>query len=144
MEQHAGIDPEEACTTLVGIGSNGSGWHGAQPTREQQTGRLCFADAPKDFRPNLTPKEVLQLGSFGGGYFRPIYSKVTKTQYDKVWMELPADWIEGLDVKTQIAAEEYHKSHNRYKVDCGGKVNKADAFGQHLWEQMGWIEAQDP
>jgi hypothetical protein len=28
------------------------------------------------------PKEVLQAGSFGGTYFRPIYSSVTKKHYD--------------------------------------------------------------
>jgi hypothetical protein len=36
---------------------------------------------------------VLQLGSFGGTYYRPIFSSVTKTQYDdKQWQEFPADW----------------------------------------------------
>lgn len=35
----------------------------------------------------------MQLGSFGGTYFRPIYSSVTDTQYDdKQWKEFPADW----------------------------------------------------
>lgn len=37
--------------------------------------------------------QVLQLGSFGGTYFRPIYSSVTQTQYDdKQWAEFPKDW----------------------------------------------------
>lgn len=39
------------------------------PTRDNTTKTLYFADFP-DFRPNLTPKEVLQMGSFGGTYFR--------------------------------------------------------------------------
>merc|ERR1712156_1115090 len=30
----------------------------------------------KEFRPNMTPKEVLQAGSFGGTFFRPIKSSV--------------------------------------------------------------------
>ena len=33
-------------------------------TRDE-LGRLVFEDAP-DFRPMLTPKEVIQAGSFGG------------------------------------------------------------------------------
>merc|ERR1719329_1798979 len=42
------------------------------PTRNKR-GRLVFADHP-EFSPNLTPAEVLQRGSFGGTYFRPIDS----------------------------------------------------------------------
>ena len=44
-----------------------------------------------------------QAGSFGGTYFRPIYSSVTKKKYGpEVWQELPKDWIEGLNVKIQV------------------------------------------
>ena len=38
---------------------------------------IKFEDFP-DFKPNLSPKEIFQLGSFGGTYWRPIYSSVTK------------------------------------------------------------------
>jgi hypothetical protein len=35
--------------------------------------------------------------------------------YKDVWKELPPDWLEGLDVKTQIASSKYDKSLNKYK-----------------------------
>ena len=40
-------------------------------------GEIVFKDYP-DFQPNLTPREIFKLGSFGGTYWRPIYSAVTK------------------------------------------------------------------
>ena len=56
----------------------------ALPTRNAK-GELVFPDYPQ-FRPNLTPKEVLQKGSFGGTYFRPIFSRVTQQHYkDEAW-----------------------------------------------------------
>jgi len=59
-----------------------------------KTGYLIFRDYP-DFRPNKTPKEVMQAGSFGGGYFRNIKSGVTKEAYKDVWKEFPSDWFKG-------------------------------------------------
>ena len=49
-----------------------------KPTRKRLKNKtITFSDYP-DFTPNLTPKEMFQLGSFGGTYWRPIYSSVTK------------------------------------------------------------------
>ena len=38
---------------------------------------LIFDDYPK-FQPNLTPKQIFELGGFGGTYFREIHSTITK------------------------------------------------------------------
>ena len=37
---------------------------------------VTFKDYP-EFKPNLSPKQVLRMGSFGGTYFRDIKSSVT-------------------------------------------------------------------
>jgi len=106
----------------------------AIPTKNA-SGELVFPDFPT-FRPNLTPKEVLQLGSFGGTYFRPIKSSVTSLSYKEVWRELPADWLVGLDIKKMVSSSVYDTSKNTYGVDCGGDL--------HMWESSGWITEVDP
>ena len=94
----------------------------AKPPTKNKKGQLVFPGHP-EFRPNLTPKQVLQLGSFGGTYFRPIYSSVTKRKYGgEVWRELPEDWLEGLDIRTQVASETYYPKQNMYGVKSGGSL----------------------
>jgi hypothetical protein len=51
--------PPAACASSVCPAFN------ADEGRRDRQGRLVFADA-KEFRPNLTPKQVIQAGSFGG------------------------------------------------------------------------------
>ena len=82
---------------------------GLVETRRRGRRRAVHLQRRPDFKPNLSPKEVLQAGSFGGGYFRDITSSVTKTTY-RHWKELPEDWLGGLDVKTQVASQTYRTS----------------------------------
>lgn len=104
------------------------------PTRNaDQT--LHFASHP-NFTPNLTPKEVLQLGSFGGGYFRLIHSGVTGKDYKDDYKEFPEDWFEGLDIPHQVTSSDYDASKNKYKVKSGQGLKE--------WESSGWIVSQDP
>jgi len=107
-----------------------------EPLPKRDTdGVLLFSDA-KEFRPNMTPKEVLHAGSFGGTYFRPIKSSITGLSYNKVWNELPQDWLQGLDAKKMIYSSIYDEKINTYKVKCGGSLE--------MWETSGWIVEQDP
>ena len=103
--------------------------------KKNKRGVLIFKDNP-EFKPNLTPKEVLQAGSFGGTYFRPIYSSITKLNYDKQWEELPQNWLENLNIKKQVASPFYDITLNENKVKCGGDLE--------MWESSGWIKKQDP
>ncbi|KAG7484183.1 hypothetical protein MATL_G00046730 [Megalops atlanticus] len=105
------------------------------PVKKNDKGQLVFEDFPM-FRPNMTPEEVLRAGSFGGTYFRPIYSSITKQHYKDVWKELPEDWLKGLDIPKQVASSAYREDVNTYKVKCGGSLE--------MWESSGWIVPQDP
>merc|ERR1712241_1299803 len=98
-------------------------------------GVLIFKDE-KEFRPNMTPKEVLQAGSFGGTYFRPIKSSVTGLKYNKMWNELPQNWLEGLNIKRMVSSTNYDDKVNTYKAKCGGSLE--------MWETSGWIDKIDP
>jgi hypothetical protein len=108
---------------------------GPLPKRNEHN-EWCFSDFP-EFRPNLSPMEVLQMGSFGGTYFRPIKSGCTGLAYGKeVWQELPEDWLKGLNISKQVANPVYSASLNRYKVKCGGDLD--------MWESSGWMRDSDP
>lgn len=129
-------------TWTVGTAPMGHGLIGAAPTRTK-SGEFEFEDAP-EFRPNMSPAEVLRCGSFGGGYFRNIASAETGERYVDAWKELPPDWLEGVNIKTHVASSTYRTETNTYGVNCGVKVDKSDAFGLKAWEASGWMHKQDP
>lgn len=109
-----------------------------QPVPERSAdGHFSFPDFP-EFKPNLTPKQILQAGSFGGTYYRDIVSAVTGIRYKgkDVIKEFPGDWLEGLCVEDMVLSPDYRKTVNKYGVSCGGSLG--------MWETSGWISAIDP
>ena len=82
------------------------------------------------FSPNLTPKEVIQLGSFGGIYF---HNKEGKIDID--YKEFPSNWFEGL-ADYEFKSSKYYKKVNFFKIKSG--------LSQEEWEKRGWINKQDP
>uniref|UniRef100_A0A672QDS3 Zgc:113208 n=1 Tax=Sinocyclocheilus grahami TaxID=75366 RepID=A0A672QDS3_SINGR len=112
--------------------NNSDGGKNTSEIKRYEKGQLVFKDY-LEFTPNMTPKEVLQAGSFGGTYFRPIYSK---QHYKDVWQELLNDWLDGINISKQVASSTYRENVNTYKVKCGGS--------QEMWESSGWIVPQDP
>ena len=63
--------------------------------RKNKYGEIVFKDYP-EFRPNLTPREIFKAGSFGGTYWRPIYSSVTNKKYKNVHKRYPDSWWKGI------------------------------------------------
>jgi hypothetical protein len=106
------------------------------PPEKNKHGEIVFEDAP-DFRPNLTPREVIKLGSFGGTYWRPIYSSVTKKSYSHQHNNYPKDWWKGID-KSWLTSnwDDYDKTINKYGVKVGTTLE--------YWEEKKWIHKQNP
>lgn len=97
---------------------------------------LIFKDHP-EFRPNLTPKEILQMGSFGGTYFRPIYSSVNDKNYKNQHKEFEKyGWFKNMDVSKYVTSSVCRPSINKYKVKAGSSLR--------AWEESGWIKPIDP
>lgn len=103
--------------------------------KRRKDGTLIFKDH-SDFRPNLTPAQMFQMGIFGGTYFRPIKSNITHKKYKNVWNEYPKSWFRGLDINTQVASPICCPDLNKYKVISGTSLR--------YWESKGWIKSQDP
>lgn len=76
-----------------------------------------------DFKPDLTPKEMLALGVFGGRYMRDC-----KKEY-------PRDWF--TKAKLHKEGEKGHdKNLNFFKVDASQPLSE--------WKKKGWIYKDDP
>ena len=86
-----------------------------------------------DFKPNISPVEVIKKGAFGGTYFRDIYSSVNDKFYKDSWKEFKD--LEGID-KKYYSSDFYDASLNQYGVKCGTSLR--------FWENKGWINKIDP
>ena len=76
-------------------------------------------DFYKLFKPQLTPKKMLELGVFGGAYFG-----LNIKEYPKSWF-INAKISKNFDV-----------SLNRFKAKSG--------LSRKEWQEKGWIFKQDP
>jgi hypothetical protein len=106
--------------------------------KRAKNGDLLFSDH-SEFKPNLSPEEVLRAGSFGGTYFRPITSAVTNIKYkssDVLASSVAPEWIEGLDKATQLTSVNYNIKVNKWGAKCGGSLG--------MWESSGWMSNIDP
>ena len=97
-------------------------------------GIYIFKDYP-EFTPNLSPREIFKLGSFGGTYWRPIKSKFFKKKLKNKHKKYI--WLNNIDSDTLTRPfDKYDKKINRYGVKVGTTLE--------FWEEKGWIDKKDP
>jgi hypothetical protein len=72
------------------------------------------------FRPQLTPKQMLQLGVFGGKYMTDCRS------------EFPASWF----IRAKLCAERHDARLNYFGVNASQSLA--------TWRRKGWIRPYDP
>lgn len=73
-----------------------------------------------DFKPDLTPKEMLELGVFGGKYM----TDCTR--------EFPSTWF----IKAKLSPEGKNPKLNFFKTDASQPLS--------VWRKNGWIYEEDP
>ena len=74
----------------------------------------------KDFKPDLTPKQMLALGVFGGKYMTDCIK------------EFPKDWF----VKAKLCKDFHNPELNYFKVNASSSLS--------IWRKKGWIYKDDP
>lgn len=75
-----------------------------------------------EFNPQLTPKEMLELGVFGGWYFKSLDNMD----------EYPNDWFK----KAKLSYEGFDVKLNCFNVQAGSSMEE--------WTKNGWITPEDP
>jgi len=73
-----------------------------------------------DFKPELTPKQMLRLGVFGGKYMTDC------------GMEFPRDWF----TRAKLSPERREPTLNFFRVDASQPLS--------VWRAKGWIAHEDP
>jgi len=73
-----------------------------------------------DFKPQLTPKEMLELGVFGGKYMTDCQN------------EFPKSWYK----KAKLSPEKSNPKLNYFKVKASQSLS--------VWREKGWIHRDDP
>ena len=80
---------------------------------------------------------MFELGSFGGTYWRPIYSSVTDKKYKNQHKKYPKSWWSNIPDSWLVTPwSEYDKNINKYKVKVGTTLE--------FWEEKNWITKYHP
>jgi len=73
-----------------------------------------------EFKPELTPKEMLELGVFGGRYMTDCKD------------EFPTDWFKN----AKLCSEKHNPELNYFKINASQPLS--------VWRKKGWIYPEDP
>lgn len=73
------------------------------------------------FKPELTPKDMLKLGVFGGSYFKSIPK------------EFPLEWFMGVNLSSSQSAD---PELNYFRVNASQSLQ--------VWQKKNWINPIDP
>jgi len=73
-----------------------------------------------DFKPELTPKEILEMGVFGGKYMTDCRN------------EFPDDWFEN----AKLCHERHNPELNYFGINASQPLS--------VWREKGWIYDEDP
>lgn len=104
--------------------------------KKNKNGEFIFKDYP-EFTPNLSPRDIFKLGSFGGTYWRTIHSAVTNKKYKNEHFDYPKSWWAGIpDEYLTTEWNNYNKYINKYQVKVGTTLE--------FWEQQHWITKYNP
>ena len=85
-----------------------------------KTSELPGKNFDKNFKPELTPKEMLKLGVFGGKYMTDCKD------------EFPKDWFKD----AKLCSEKHDPNINYFKVNASQPLS--------VWRKNGWIYKEDP
>ena len=89
----------------------------------------------KDFKPNLTPRQMFTMGSFGGTYWRPIKSKFHNTTLKNKHKKY--SFLKGIpDNLMTRPFDKYDVKLNKYKKKVGTTLK--------FWENKGWMRESHP
>ncbi len=79
------------------------------------------SDIEDGFKPELSPKQLLELGIFGGSYFR-----------EKDISEFPTDWFEN----AKLSFGKTDRKLNYFEINA--------SQSRQEWQEKGWIFDADP
>ena len=92
-----------------------------QKSYSYELSALAGKNFDKEFKPDLTPRQMLELGVFGGLYFS-----------DKP-KEFPREWFKKAKLSTD---GKHHKELNYFGVNASQPLS--------VWQKKGWIYKDDP